>query len=126
MALLIPVYKRTSSFFYMDQHQPLIPSANNCLSFDLFHKAAVEQESGAIQFVISLENEGGQEFYLAESNRLVGYTTPSDQLPMLVETFQQLSDQLNQLRQTYSPTWWIYVMDRTEFEERRKRLLMDT
>ncbi len=107
----------------MDQHQPLIPSANNCLSFDLFHKATGEQESGAIQFVISLENEWGQEFFLAESNRLVAYATPSDQLPMLVETFQQLSDQLNQLRQTYSPTWWIYVMDRTEFEERRKRLL---
>lgn len=110
----------------MDQHQPLIPSTNNCLSFDLFHKEAGGEQSDAIQFVISLENERGQVFYLAESNRLVAYTSPSDQLPMLVETVQQLSNQLNQLRQTVSPTWWIYAVGRTEFEERRKRLLMDT
>lgn len=114
----------------MDQHPPFIPSANYCLSFDLFHKAAGSEAEGrqsdAVEFVISLANERGQEYYLAESNMLVGYTTPSDQLPILVETFQQINDQLNQLRQTVSPSWFIYAVGRTEFEDRRKMLLRDT
>jgi hypothetical protein len=118
----------------MDQHPSLKPLTNYCLSFDLSlntnHKAAGseagEEQIEPIQFVISLENEWGKAFYLTESNVLVGYATPSDQLPMLVETVQQISDQLNQLRQTVSPTWWIYAVGRTEFEERRKRLLRDT
>lgn len=80
------------------------------------------EEFDAVQFVISLENESGQEFFLAESNVLVNLTDTSDQSPILVETYQEISAQLNRLRQKHSSSWWIYAVDRNEFYERRRQV----
>lgn len=76
-----------------------------------------------VQFVIGLENESGQEFYLAENNVLVCFTEPKGQEPILVETHRQVSDQLNRLRGKHPSCWSIYAIDRNDFESRRKALL---
>ncbi len=80
------------------------------------------EEFNTVQFVISLENESGQEFFLAESDVLVSFTDTSDQSPILVETYQEISAQLNRLRQKHSSSWWIYAVNRNEFDERRKQV----
>jgi hypothetical protein len=78
-------------------------------------------EFDTVQFVISLENESGQEFFLAENNGLVSFTDTSDQLPILFETYQEISAQLSQLRRKYPPSWWIYAVTQYEFETRRRQ-----
>ena len=99
----------------------LEPSSNTNYRVYAFEGERSEEEFDAVQFVIFLENESGQEFFLAESNVLVGFTDTSDQSPILVETYQEISDQLNRLRQKHSSSWWIYTVDRNEFDTWRQQ-----
>lgn len=73
-------------------------------------------------YIISLEDGGGQEFFLATDGEMVGMTTSSPQLPQEFGSYRETAKKVDSLRPKYPLTCQLYAVEKAEFDERRRRL----
>lgn len=74
-------------------------------------------------YVINLEDGGGNEFFLTVGSGLVSLTSNGPEVPQEFKTSKLADKKIDQIRDKYPATCSIYVLEKTEFETRRKQLL---
>jgi hypothetical protein len=75
-----------------------------------------------MNYVINLEDGGGQEFFLTAAGKLVGMATVSQEQPQEFKTFKQAAKKISQITEKYPATCQLYVMELREFQARQKVL----
>jgi len=78
--------------------------------------------SGEMNYVINLEDGGGQEFFLTAAGKLVGLRAVSQDQPQEFKNYKLAAKKISQITEKYPPTCQLYVVERREFEARRKVL----
>jgi len=74
-----------------------------------------------ITYVIYLIDSLGEEFFINQEDEAVRVNAHSDQNPLVVDNFFQLSTQLSRLRKKYSSTCQLFALEYGEFLERKEQ-----
>ena len=108
---------------YLNQLPETTPITNDEVPIYQAVKSEVSGETSAtsiIQFVINLEDEAGQEFYLNGQGELTPLTAgPCN--PKLIDT-SALQSQIDTVRLDYAATFLVYALTQDEFCQRRSKL----
>lgn len=83
----------------------------------------VKEEELQMIYVINLEDGGGQEFFLTVGGGLVSLTSNGSEVPQEFKTSKLADKKKDQIRDKYPATCSIYVLEKSEFEIRRRELL---
>ncbi|GAA4459264.1 hypothetical protein GCM10023189_32670 [Nibrella saemangeumensis] len=82
----------------------------------------LDPESAPMIYVINLEDGGGQEFFLAADGSMCKLSLPGEQQPQEFKNYKLAAKKMEQLRDRYPATCQLYVLEQTEFNNRRKIL----
>lgn len=85
--------------------------------------ATQQREAKEMAFVISVDDGGGQEFFLTDSGDLVSMHKPSEIEPRIFKTNKQVRRQEDLLRQKFPSTCRVYGLERKEFKRRWEKLI---
>jgi len=73
-------------------------------------------------YIISLEDGGGQEFFLDADGEMAGIATRSPQKPQEFSSYRATAKKVDALRAKYPKTCQLYAVEKAEFDERRRQL----
>ncbi|GAA4419344.1 hypothetical protein GCM10023187_53560 [Nibrella viscosa] len=82
----------------------------------------LDPECAPMNYVINLEDGGGQEFFLAADGSMCKLSLPGEQQPQEFKNYKLAAKKMEQLRDKYPATCELYVLEQNEFNNRRKIL----
>lgn len=85
-------------------------------------KSGKERDLKHMNYVINLEDGGGQEFFVTVGGGLVNLSTTGEEQPQEFKTYKLVEKRVNQLRDKYPATCQIYAVTRKDFDDRRSLL----